>query len=84
MIKADPPILKQKIFLPAVHEHEMTRHTPETSRGWNCNGNYFPGATGCESGLRGFHQSEHIQGYFCRSCDFDVCLKCMIKKAKLA
>jgi hypothetical protein len=77
LTKCDPPILEDKMNV-KFHECVLNRMEPNRNTGWDCDGKHHTKEKKCMSGLTGFYQSEHIQGYNCRRCDFDVCLKCIL------
>ena len=32
----------------------------------------------CQTGMKNTNHSKHVQGYQCRDCNFDICLKCVL------
>lgn len=65
------------------HDCELTANPPNKSGNWNCDANREDNFNKeCQSGLRDFYQSKHLQSYKCMDCDFDVCLKCMLHHLK--
>ena len=46
-----------------------------SNTGWDCN--KLTGAAKCFSGLTGFYQSNGMQCWQCRKCNYDLCEKCM-------
>ena len=78
-MRCEPPILKQMMYTGA-HNCIMTRREPNLNSGWACDGRKL--SKGYLGGITGFYQTEHIQGYRCGSCDFDLCMMCMYKYKK--
>ncbi len=57
------------------HEHTVKPHKPGEVNGWDCDARGRFGV--CFSGLTGFFQSDGLEGWSCRKCNFDVCRKCL-------
>lgn len=46
------------------------------NNGWACDGRTAFGMK-CFGGITGFHQTNGIECYSCRACDFDLCRSCV-------
>lgn len=57
------------------HPHPIKPHQKGEVNGWDCDARPHFGL--CFSGLTGFYQSQGLQGWSCRKCNFDVCKKCL-------
>merc|ERR1712166_1026513 len=85
LTNCDPPVLKDKEKF-NFHKCQMNRRTKDMKYDgdWCCaavNADIFPLGQGkCETGMHPNRlHSKHIQGYYCETCDFDLCLKCVLK-----
>jgi hypothetical protein len=79
LARCQPPVLKDKMKF-KFHNCEMQR-IPINRKGWACDTitGEFPGlGKVCESGITGYDQAANFQGYFCSTCNLDICVKCAL------
>ena len=76
----EPPVLQNWIKT-SEHSCKLLRREANHNGIWNCDISHGEQGAGirCESAIPGFRKTKHIQGYACKGCDFDLCLKCALR-----
>ena len=88
LMESDPPILKRKMKgfplhpncdLHLILKDQTSENLKKYHReGWSCNIADHEEHKPCKSGISAFGQTKYMQGYFCRECNFDICVHCLL------
>ena len=73
----NPPILKAEMNF-KFHNCALKVITHQNGS-WKCDSMDLEGGGPCVSGIKDFNQAKFVPGFYCRACDFDICLPCALK-----